>query len=101
MLIVDVNALGLVDALDLAHEILHNAAHALQLKHLVRIERAFSQAVARLDFLAHLNLEVASVRNQVGLAKLDDLDARVLDLASQLLGKIGAGLDESLAVLRD
>ena len=76
MLVVDVDALRLVDALDLANQILHNAAHALKLQDLVRIERAFSQAVARLHFLPDLDFQVTSVRHQVSLAKRNHLDTR-------------------------
>jgi len=46
MLVVDVLADALIDALDFPHQVILDAARSLQFQHLLRIERAFRQTVA-------------------------------------------------------
>ena len=71
VLVVDINSLRLVNALDFANEILLDAANALKFQNLLRIERPFGQPVARFDDLPRLDLQLATVRHQVSAAELD------------------------------
>src|SRR5581483_11659604 len=99
VLIVDVHALALVDALDLAHQIVLHAARSLQLQDFLRVQRAFRQAVARMDSLADLDLQLAAIGNQVDLAEQHALDTHLDDLLERLIGDLLSGLDDGLAAL--
>jgi len=73
VLVVDVDILAAVHALDLADHVLLHRAHPAHGQDLLRVERAFRQAVARADLHALLDTQVASVRHQVSPADDDRL----------------------------
>src|SRR5207249_3880971 len=97
VLVVDVDALGLVDGLDFAHQVLLDAANALQVQHLLRIERTFRQSVARADVLARLHFQEATIRHQVALPKTDSSNPLVPDLLTDLVRDLLTRADDHLA----
>src|SRR4051794_9888809 len=67
VLVVDVDALGLVDLLDLLDQVDLGVRAAAQVEQLVRVERALVELVARLDLLALDHVQARPARERVAV----------------------------------